>query len=197
MTNFRPTTCLPMMWKLLTGMLDEMYKHLDRRKLLLEEKKGSRKDSRGTKDQLLIDKMIIKNCKRRLTGLGMAWIDFKKTFDMVPHSWIIQPMGMFGVAKNMIGLLQNSMKKCKKELTAGNEILGEVNIKRGIFQGDSLSPLLFVTSLISLTLVLRKIKAGYDLGKGNGVINHLLFMDDLNIYGKNENHAGRFTCAVS
>ena len=42
-------------------------------------------------------------------------------------------------------------------------------------------------SLIPLTLVLRKVKAGYDLGDGNGVINHLLFMDDLKMYGKNHN----------
>ena len=67
----------------------------------------------------------------------MAWIDFKKAFDMVPHSCILQSMGMLGVAKNMIGLLQNSMKKWKTELTAAIELLGEMNIKRGIFQGDN------------------------------------------------------------
>ena len=42
-------------------------------------------------------------------------------------------------------------------------------------------------SLIPLTLVLRKVKVGYDLGNGNGVINHLLFMDDIKVYGKNQN----------
>ena len=72
------------------------------------------------------------------------------------------------------------------ELSAGRVSLGEVNIRRGIFQGDSLSPLLFVLSLIPLTVVLRKTKAGYDLGGESGVINHLLFMDDLKLYGKNE-----------
>ena len=34
--------------------------------------------------------------------------------------------------------------------------------------------------------MLRKTKAGYDLGGESGVINHLLFMDDLELYGKNE-----------
>ena len=28
---------------------------------------------------------------------------------------------------------------------------------------------------------------GYDLGDGNGMVNNLLFMDDLKLYGKNEN----------
>ena len=149
--------------------------------------KRCRKQSRGTKDQLLIDKTIIRNCKRRQTNLGVAWIDFKKAFDMVPHSWIIKCLTMFGVAQNIINFLQMSMGKWTTELTSGNNVLGEVDIKRGIFQGDSLSPLLFVISLIPLSLILRKIRAGYDLGEGQGIVNHLLFMDDLKLYGKDEN----------
>ena len=65
-------------------------------------------------------------------------------------------------------------------------LLGEVCIKRGILQGDSLSPLLFVLALMPLTLVLRKVKAGYNLENGLPTINHLLFMDDLKLYGKKQ-----------
>ncbi len=93
---------------------------------------------------------------------------------------------MFGAAKNVTKLLQSSIERWKTELTAGGKILCEVNIRRGIFQGDSLFPLLFIISLIPLTLVLRKTKAGYDLGQSRGVINHLLYMDDLKVYGINE-----------
>ena len=35
--------------------------------------------------------------------------------------------------------------------------------------------------------MLRKFKMGYDLGGANGMVNHLLFMDDLKLDGKNEN----------
>ena len=73
-SNFGPITCLPLMWMLVTGVLaEELYHHLDENLLLPVEQKGGRKGSRGTKDQLLIDKMVIKNCRRRLTGLGVAW----------------------------------------------------------------------------------------------------------------------------
>ena len=36
-------------------------------------------------------------------------------------------------------------------------------------------------------MVLRQTKTRYDLGNRKGVINHLLFMYDLKLYGKNEN----------
>ena len=79
-------------------------------------------------------------------------------------------------------------------MMAGGKVIGNVKVKRGIFQGDSLSPLLFVLALISLTPILRKVKVFYDLGKHSGKINHLLFMDDLKLFGKNES---QLDCSIN
>ena len=64
----------------------------------------------------------------------MAWIDYKKTYDMVPHSWIITTLEMFGVADNMIDLMSRSMTKWRTNLYSNGECLDSVNINRGIFQ---------------------------------------------------------------
>ena len=74
----------------------------------------------------------------------MAWIDYKEAYDMVPHLWIIECLDLLGVAENIKSLLVNSMEKWKVMVYSGNSELGEVEIKRGIFQGHSLSPLVFV-----------------------------------------------------
>ena len=75
-SNYRPITCLPLMWKLLTGVIaDQIYAHLDQEKLLPEEHKGCRKGSRGTNDLLYIDRAVIKEVKSRNKNLAMAWID--------------------------------------------------------------------------------------------------------------------------
>ena len=71
-------------------------------------------------------------------------------------------------------------------LCSGNSELGEVEIKRGIFQGDSLSPLVFGLALIPLSLILRTAKATYVFSESKEKINHLLFMDDLNLYSRSE-----------
>ena len=58
--NFRLIFCLPLMWKLMTGMIAEkVYEFLDTNGILPVEQKGCRRKSRSTKDQLLIDKMIL------------------------------------------------------------------------------------------------------------------------------------------
>ena len=54
----------------------------------------------------------------------MAWIDFRKVFDMVPHSWILKCMSMFGFADNIIGVLSKSMEYRKTELSSAGERLG-------------------------------------------------------------------------
>ena len=53
-TNFCPIACLPIVWKLLTGIISEkMCKHLAEKKLLPDEQTGCRRQKWGTKDQLL------------------------------------------------------------------------------------------------------------------------------------------------
>ena len=73
---------------------------------------------------------------------------------MVPHSWIIECLDLFGVAENIKSLLVNSMEKWKIMLCSGNSEFGEVEIKRCIFQGDSSSPLVFVVAFIPLSFYL-------------------------------------------
>ena len=47
------------------------------------------------------------------------------------------------------------MEQWKLLMTSNGEDLEELDVKRGIFQGDSLSPLLFVLSMVSLSLILK------------------------------------------
>ena len=116
----------------------------------------------------------------------MAWIDYRKAHDLVPYSWILECLDNIGVNEEIRRFVSESMKSWKTELMYGNNILGEVKIERGIFQGDSLSPLLFVIILIPLIHILRKTSPGYEFSNSKEKINHLLFMDDLKLYSKTE-----------
>ena len=58
----------------------------------------------------------------------MAWIDYKKAYDFLPHSWIDECMEMFGIAENARNLLEKSMEQWKLSLTSNGEDLGEVNV---------------------------------------------------------------------
>ena len=64
--NYHPLTCLPLLWKLLTGVIaEDIYDYLEQAELLPEEQKGCRRGIHRTKDQLLIDKTMLKDRKKR------------------------------------------------------------------------------------------------------------------------------------
>ena len=93
---------------------------------------------------------------------------------------IVKPMIRHHIVGYRRPFVNTSMKQWNTELTASNQRVGNVKIRCGIFQGDSLSPLLIALVMKPLT------KASYELEKGGKKINHLLFVDDLKLFAKNE-----------
>ena len=53
--------------------------------------------------------------------------------------------------------LQKIIKQWRLLLTANDEDQGEDNVKRGIFQGDILSPLLFMLNMVPLSSIIMKV----------------------------------------
>ena len=94
----------------MTGTVAEsIYSFLDVNDKLPVEQKGCMKESRGTKDQLLIDKTILRDYRKRHTNLGMAWIDYKKAYDMVPYSWILKSLKLVQASDNILESAKRSM----------------------------------------------------------------------------------------
>ena len=106
--NYRPILCLPFMWKLMIGIIaNSVYEYLQVYKLIPVEQKGCRRNIQGTKYQLLIDKMVLNDCKKRHTNLGMTWIDYKKTYDMITHSWILESLDLVQCLRILCNLSEN------------------------------------------------------------------------------------------
>ena len=187
--NYRLITCLSTVYKILTSILTERtYTFMEQNELFPLEQKGCKRGSYGCKDQLLINKMILENCRNRHKNLSTAWIDYKKAFDSVPHSWILKSLEIFNISPTIINFLKHNMSLWNTTLFLshcdGVMKSNNININCGIFQGDSFSPLLFCLSLIPLSLELNKTKYGYKIR--DKLINHLFYMDDLKLYAKND-----------
>ena len=72
-----------------------------------------RRGSRETNDLLYIDRAVTKEVRSGNKNLAMAWIDYKKAYDMVQHLWIIECLDLLGVAENIKSFLVNSMENWK------------------------------------------------------------------------------------
>ena len=92
---------------------------------------------------------------------------------------------MVGLADNIMGLIKETINKWNTNLYADGKLFASVPIRRRIFQGDSFS-LLFLIALLALTQILKETRMWYQLGNNEAKVNHLFFMDDLRLYGKND-----------
>jgi len=120
----------------------------------------------------------------------MAWIDYQKAFDRLPHSWIIKFLELNGIYNKVVSFTKKVMSywKTRMRLHTENKLIETegIKIQCGIFQGDSLSPLLFCTCLIPLTEQLNRLNTGYEEHTTKTKISHLLYMDDLKLITKSE-----------
>jgi hypothetical protein len=187
--NYRPITCLPTMYKALTSVLtNRLYVYMSSSDLLPPEQKGCVRGSYGCKEQLLVNRMILESCHDKKRNLSTAWIDYRKAFDSVPHSWILKTMRLYNISPTIIEFVQHAMTKWKTELVLhhsnGVSKSRKINIRRGIFQGDSLSPLLFCMALAPLSELLRNTSYGYKVN--NMTYTHLLYMDDIKLFASND-----------
>ena len=193
--NYRPITCLPIVYKILSSILtSRMVEHLQTNNLIPEEQKGGIADCYGCIDQLIINSMVLDDAKQRNKNVSIAWIDYKKAFDSIPHDWLIKSLEIHGFDDVLINFFKKGMEKWKTNLhiSSGNKdiISDEIKINSGILQGDCPSGLHFIICLLPLTFLLNKSKLGYYIGKSkapNTLINHLIFMDDLKLYASNDN----------
>ena len=136
---------------MLTSILTERsYTHILKNDIIREEQRGCTRNSYGCKDQLLLNK--IEDCKKKKKNLSMAWIDYRKAYDSVRHEWILKTLQMYRFNEKLIKFMEASMSNWKTTMKLfyndGCITTDQIWIKRGIFQGDSLSPLLFCLALV-------------------------------------------------
>ena len=85
----------------MTGITaDEISGFLKNKEILPEQKKRRRRRSKGTRDKLHKDKMLLYEVKQRKKNLATVWIDYQKVYDMVPLSWVMESLNMMGITKN-------------------------------------------------------------------------------------------------
>jgi hypothetical protein len=135
--------------------------------------------------------MIRKNNRNIYT----AFIDYKKAYDSVPHSWLIKILKIYKINLDLINFLSHVMTfwRTTLNLSINNTKLKSepIQIKRRIYQEDSLSPLWFCLAINPLTNLLNSTGYGFNIRLNNTTLsklNHLLYMDDIKLYASKKNH---------
>ena len=183
--NYRPIACLNTAYKCITTVAsDYLLNHLLQTGALPDAQRALRTRRRGTWDCLVMDSLVTMDAKLARKDLTVAWFDYKKAYDRVPHTVVDMTLRTVGAPT----WLRNIVRKLsagwgtKYEMRVGHRTntTNVVNYKRGLFQGDSLAPVLFVLAIAPISFAFEKL-GGYHLRSGVK-ITHMFYMDDLKTF---------------
>ena len=91
--NYRPIVCQNIMYEIYTGCINfHLQDHCENNFIITDQQAAGKKDVWGCVEQLLINEMILNEVKHNRRNLYTVWLDYQKTFDSVPHSWMINAL---------------------------------------------------------------------------------------------------------
>lgn len=173
-SNYRPISLMSNVYKVFSKiLLERLTKTLDYNQP--KEQAGFRNDF-STIDHIHTIKQVIQKCNEYNINFYLAYVDYNKAFDSLKHVKIWEALEAQGVERKYIRLIAQIYKNMKAKIKTERD--GEYfPIKRGVRQGDPLSPKLFSAVLEHVFRCLDWDHYGLNV---NGVkMNHLRFADDL------------------
>ena len=140
----------------------------------------------GTSDNVMIDDMVQRDAILHNRNLFTTWIDVRKAFDSVSHSFLVEILKIHRLPEKIVKVVENIICKWNivlmipiKERTIESRV---IKLRNGELQGDTFCPNLYTLCNNPLSWLIRSFK-GYMMSTPiKEKITHTLFIDDLKIY---------------
>lgn len=140
-------------------------------------------------DNVVVVEETIHSCKKSGESGYLLKLDFEKAYDTVHWGAIEEVMQRRGFGPRWIGWIMAWLQSAKANILLNGQIGRDIICKRGLRQGDPLSPLIFNLVADGLNMMLSKardnglIQALGDTGNGTAIVN-LQFADDTLLFCK-------------
>lgn len=169
--NWRPITITSLLLRILNKILATRLNKFN----LHYSQKGFRNID-GCLANILLIQNVIKQYRTLAKPYNIITIDIKKAFDIVQHKNIKTALERIGINERVRKLIDNQYKEVSTTITCGKNITGEIPIKRGVKQGDHLSPFIFNCIIDDF---LTNAKQEYGVNINNTWVSTLAYADDI------------------
>lgn len=160
--NFKGILLLSTMSKIFTKIINKrLVSWAENQGLKYEEQAGYRQGY-STVDQVFVLQSVVQKYTTRPKGrFYVAFIDFSKAFDTIPHSLLFYKLIKSGVHGNVLHVLQSMYKHLKSCVRSKDSLTECFQCNTGTRHGCMLSPFLFTLYINELIDMLRQCKGVY------------------------------------
>ncbi|KAL5569345.1 hypothetical protein UlMin_025920 [Ulmus minor] len=196
MNHYRPISVCNLVYKVIVKLL------ADRIKPLLQDlicpTQGAFVSGRSIHDNSVIIQEVIHSMKKKSGQVGYVAmkIDLQKAYDRLNWEFLFAVLKAFGFHDRWIGWVRSCVSSVSMNLLLNGSVFGSFRPKRGLRQGDPLSPYLFILCMEVLSRLIshkvdRGLIRGLKVSRAAPAIHHLFFADDIFLLGK----ATTFECS--
>ena len=115
--NYRPTTCLNMSNKIMTGVVAKyMREHTMENEIWDGGQLGAVEGVLGTINQLIINRCIMEEVKQCHRNLAVLFYNCKKEYDKIHHDWMLIVYRWVGIPDEVIKLISKLMDLWKTRM---------------------------------------------------------------------------------
>jgi retron-type reverse transcriptase len=152
--DYRPITLLNCMLKLITKLLADRLQKIVL-KIVHKNQYGFLK-GRTIQDCLAWAFEFLFQCETSRQEIILLKLDFAKAFDTIDHSAMLKIMKQMGFSEKWLGWIQTIFSTGKSAVLLNGVPRRQFFCKRGVRQGDPLSPLIFVLAADLLQSAINK-----------------------------------------
>ncbi|KAL9688535.1 hypothetical protein QQ045_032957 [Rhodiola kirilowii] len=183
--EYIPISCCNVVYKVISGMLSARLKDIMPK--IINQAQGAFVKGRSIVRNVNVAQQLMAGYGRRNISERMAWkIDLRKAYDTISWDFLDSMLHELKFPLKFISWVQMCLKSSSFSVLINGEMVDYFNGKRGIRQGDPLSPFLFLLAMEYLSHLLGKLdkKSGfYYHPKCHRIdLKHILFADDLLLF---------------
>lgn len=159
MKDYRPIACCNVLYKMVSKILANRLKRV-LPKIILENQSAFIQGCLLMENVLLASELVKDYHKESITPRRVMKIDISKAFDSVQWSFVLKSLEALGIPKRFISLISLCISLPSFSVQVNGDLAGYFQSSRGLRQGCSISPYLFVLCMNVLSRKIDRAGAG-------------------------------------
>ncbi|KAJ0493102.1 putative RNA-directed DNA polymerase [Helianthus annuus] len=187
MADFRPISLVGSVYKIIAKLLANRLKPV--MDPLISQTQSAFVGSRNILDGPLIVSELVTWAKKRKVKMLIFKVDFEKAYDSLNWKFLFKVMEYMGFPDKWVNWIKGCLRSAKGSVLVNGSPTAEFKFKRGLRQGDPLSPFLFILAMQVLDMFMKRALSlglfhGINLPNGGPVVSHLCYADAMLFIGE-------------